>query len=318
MRLVKEAVLNEFQNQWKGFATFAKFSKLAFTPVAIAFLCYLAFQETDTISRLASTANTRFLLLSILLWMLAQLVLPIFTMTIFRAWHHPIPYKQLLVIHCRRLPAKYIPGGIWHSVTRAVDYAKIGIGKQRLVTYLILENILAATVTLAFGGAIVLSRPVELDWALTAIASIVLVSLISLIAAPRMLTTKIAGNDTDLVFWKYLASLGAIWLFWILAASSFVLFIYAFDGISLNSDPVLIGGIYMFSWGIGFISIFAPQGLGVFELVAGALFSTEVPIGYLTTLLASFRLIVLGADICAWGLAMIATAGIPINSLTPE
>lgn len=307
--------MSQLKTQWTSFATFARYSKLIFTPVAVIFLCYLAFQETGTISRLTGSANTWFLLISMLLWMIAQLVLPVFTMTVFRAWHHPIHYRKLLAIHCRRLPAKYIPGGIWHSVARTVDYANIGIGKKRLATYLVLEHILAAAVTLAIGGTIILSRPIELDWTFTVIASATLISLIALIITPGVLRARIIGDGAGLGLCNYLASLGATWLFWILAASSFVLFIHAFDDISPANDPVLIGGVYMFSWGIGFISVFAPQGLGIFELVAGSLLNTQVSLGYLTTLLAGFRLIVLGADACAWGLTMIATAGMPPKSL---
>ena len=61
-----------------------------------------------------------------------------------------------------------------------------------------------------------------------------------------------------------------------------------------------MAGVYLFSWGVGFIAIIAPQGIGVFELVASELM--DGPIGFmgLAALIAGFRVVVLVADILVW------------------
>lgn len=293
--------------QQKMLTQLAKFAKVAITPLAIAFLGYLASQEIGAIENLVRTANTKFLLLSVLLWITGQLLLPIFTMTIFSAWNHPASYGKLLIIHSTRLPAKYVPGGVWHAVARSVDYLNIGISKRQMMTYLLLENLMAACVTLATGGLIILSDAVSIDWILATIATIVVISIIALMFGPRMLTAGIAGKGVALAPGDYLKGLISIWLFWTVAASSFVIFVLAFDGLHINDTPLQVGGIYMFSWGIGFISVFSPQGLGVFELVASMLINAPVSLAYLTTLFAGFRLIVLVADISTWGLVTLST-----------
>jgi hypothetical protein len=56
----------------------------------------------------------------------------------------------------------------------------------------------------------------------------------------------------------------------------------------------------LFSWGIGFISIFAPQGIGVFEVVAADLLRGVEPLMGIAAVIAGFRLIILTADAVAW------------------
>lgn len=288
---------------------FSKFGKLAFTPLAIAFLCYLVFQEAASIADLATTANLNFLIISILLWMLGQLVLPVFTNLVFSRWHQPTNYRQLLLIHTRRLPAKYIPGGVWHSVARSVDYANIGLSNQKLITYFLLENLLAAGATLALGGLIILSYATERDWTYLTILTITASATLVLIVGPKLMAARIPGDEGKLTSPNYLVSLGVVWLFWIVAASSFVCFLLAFGTIEIINKPLLVGGIYMFSWGIGFLAIFSPQGLGIFELVAATLINAEVSIGYLVTLITGFRVVVLIGDIGVWGVVTLVSTG---------
>ena len=61
-----------------------------------------------------------------------------------------------------------------------------------------------------------------------------------------------------------------------------------------------MGGIYLFSWGVGFLSIFAPQGIGVFEFVASEFM--QGPIGFMgfAALIGGFRVVILVADMITW------------------
>jgi hypothetical protein len=57
---------------------------------------------------------------------------------------------------------------------------------------------------------------------------------------------------------------------------------------------------YIFSWGIGYISIFAPQGIGVFEIVAGNILPIPMNLGGAVAFIAGFRIIILIADCLTW------------------
>jgi len=90
--------------------------------------------------------------------------------------------------------------------------------------------------------------------------------------------------------------------FWIIASSSFLFY---YNCVSLDTSPmsyIRIAATYIFSWGIGYISIFAPQGIGVFEVVAGKIMALPMSLGGAIAFLAGFRIVVLMADMLVWGL----------------
>ena len=61
-----------------------------------------------------------------------------------------------------------------------------------------------------------------------------------------------------------------------------------------------IAGTYLFSWGVGSLTVFAPQGIGVFETLAAGLLEATSGLGGGAALVAGFRLVVLLADLTAW------------------
>ncbi len=75
-----------------------------------------------------------------------------------------------------------------------------------------------------------------------------------------------------------------------------MIYLSAFPGLALQAAPLETAGAYLFSWGLGFISIFAPQGIGVFEVVAADLMRGAGTLMSVAALLAGFRLVILAAD----------------------
>ena len=97
-------------------------------------------------------------------------------------------------------------------------------------------------------------------------------------------------------------------LSWCIAATAFVIYLSAFPGLTLQAGPLESAGAYLFSWGVGFISIFAPQGIGVFEVVAADLMRGAGTLMSVAALLAGFRLIVLAADATVWAALHVLSA----------
>jgi hypothetical protein len=104
---------------------------------------------------------------------------------------------------------------------------------------------------------------------------------------------------------NYYFSIICIIIYWIIAAIAFVCFLTAFKGLGLSVSYIQAGGIYIFSWAVGFIALFAPQGIGVSEFISGQLLATDMSTKTLTALLALFRFIVFIGDILTWFLANI-------------
>ena len=74
-----------------------------------------------------------------------------------------------------------------------------------------------------------------------------------------------------------------------------------FDGISFYE----IGGAYLFSWSIGFISVFSPQGIGVFEFVVGNLLDYNVDVMSLSILILGFRAVTFCVDMLVYALSLV-------------
>jgi hypothetical protein len=86
-------------------------------------------------------------------------------------------------------------------------------------------------------------------------------------------------------------------IFWFLAALSFLIYLNAFN---LASFHVMYIFNYLFSWLIGFLSFFSPQGIGVFELTMIQLTPFPISSKEAMIIIAGFRLLVLVSDVTNW------------------
>jgi len=112
-------------------------AKIVFTPFALFFLVYFGWQSQGILVEIFSNAQIHLLLTSIFLWLLLHFISPLFTVIVFHGCKISISYKDAFYIHAGRLPAKYLPGGIWHSVARAADYHQRRIEPRYIATYLL-------------------------------------------------------------------------------------------------------------------------------------------------------------------------------------
>ncbi len=274
-------------------------SKQFFTPVALGFIGYFFWESKDLFMEIFNSSNIFWLISSTLLWMLLHFSFPIFTRIILKSYELPLNYKELLWIHIKRLPAKYIPGGIWHAVARISDYSQKGIKNYNIASYLVIENISIATVTLILGGSVVLSMLDQETWQYIIIFLIVSCSL-TIIGLPLFLKINIFSLRQPISKKYYYIGILYLFIYWIIVASSFVCFLKSFPNNVLSVSPITSGGIYIFSWGIGFISLFSPQGIGISEYISGQLIESSLDKHTFIALLASFRIIIFIADASTW------------------
>jgi hypothetical protein len=174
-------------------------------------------------------------------------------------------------------------------------------------------------VTLFVGGTgVFITGLVTGVWAaLTGLCA--LLGLGVLAAAPAVSQTLLAAGEPRLVFRQYLASLVVLAFYWIGAGIAFVLFLKAFPTLELAASNIESASIYVFSWGIGFVTLFAPQGIGVSELVASNLLGERGSVAALAALLAGFRVVILTADLTAWLLAMFSRGCVrPLSFIIAE
>jgi hypothetical protein len=232
--------------------------------------------------------------------MVTHLLSPWFVSTVLRACGTKVSYRHNLALHLSYLPARYIPGGVWHTVARVSGLHRFGVRPSHLSCFVIIENLVAVCVTLAVGGSLIgfYKHNQELQLVIFCIAT---ASLILLILCPALVNKFVLRADVSKInFACYIKCIFIVILFWMVASASFTLFIYSFLYNSISSSWIEIIGVYLFSWGVGFVAIFAPQGVGVFEVVAATVMQINLPFSTTLGILSVFRFVAIFADFCAW------------------
>ncbi len=278
--------------------------KILFTPVALAFLFYFAWQAKDELATILSEASLLLLVLASLAWCLFNAVTPLLAVTLLNACGSKIGLWQAFAIHASRLPARYEPGGIWHTVGRVMDYNQQGVQARHLTAFVVLENGFAATVALAIGGAVVFfTRGPDTLGMIAALSSAG--SVVALAIIRTVINGRILQQPDRISLLAYAAGIGLMVVIWMIATTAFLLYLNAFPASTGDHSQVEMGGIYLFSWGIGFLAVFAPQGIGVFEFISSELMGSPIGFMGLAALVGGFRITVLVADLTVWMLYQI-------------
>lgn len=270
-----------------------------YTPVAIAFLLYFVWDGRESLLETFGSGDALQLPVAALSWSLLHLLAPLLPTVIFRARGHPLSYQTAADIHVANLPARYVPGGIWHTVGRIAAFKRLGIGRHNIAVFVFLENVLAVGVAFVIGGFLVAWYQGMEGWGLVA-ACASAGGLALLLASPFILSHRLVKGDRRFGLRDYLASIAVVVLSCCSAAAAFVIYVAAFPELDFPISPIETGAVYLFSWGVGFVSVFAPQGIGVFEVVAGELLSGAASLKSTVALLVGFRLVIMVSDSFTW------------------
>lgn len=277
-------------------------ARLLFTPLSVCLIGIFIWQSRASLSALLHDGEWIYLLAALLLWIASNLLAPLLATSLFRASHIEISYSTCLNIHCQRLPAKYLPGGIWHSVGRANDYLGLGHSAGKVGTYFLLENFLLIMVTLLLSAGLVSSliKAEQVQW---------LVTLLPFVCGAALLVFPYASNSLSkgkmkFAYPGYGMAIVLMCVYWGIAGLSFTCYISAFPGLAPDVSAVQTTAIYIFSWCLGYLAVFAPQGIGVSEFVSGYLLAGNAAVR-IVGLLAGFRLLVLLGDLSSWALGAV-------------
>ncbi len=277
--------------------------RMIFTPIAFIFLVFYFWQSSLDVSQVISEISIKNFFFSVVFWAFLHLITPLLAVVYLNKIDAKvISYRESLFIYVNRLPARYIPGGIWHTVSRGMDFHAKGVEMKELGIYFFLENILSLSMALVL-GAIFLSQgehtklPNEII--LLSIVTGVLLIILMPVFINRFFIDKDCGNRV-ISFNKTLNSIVITGVFWVLSGVSFWFYITGFqigiDGYSIFE----LAGTYIYSWAIGFIAIFSPQGLGITELVATRILDISINTNIYIFIILSFRLVIICADLLMW------------------
>ena len=245
-----------------------------------------------------------------LTWLAAALVLTFGQLWLSSVWWSsalrglgsPAGATAVLRATVRSLPARYLPGSIWYPLGRAALLASQGVRKSALATVAVLEMAISVVVAFAMGGLLLAlaglppagSTLVALACAglLVGASPPVLNPVLGWVAARRRITAL------RLDWGAYARLLGWMGAFWGLSALAFTIYLQAFPEVTVR-EPLTVAGAFLVAWGVGTLAVFAPQGLGVFEVTLAALLVGRPAVGT-AVVIAGFRALVAVRDVIAF------------------
>jgi glycosyltransferase 2 family protein len=274
-------------------------AKLLYTPVSLFFISYFGWINRELLSRLVDVANLNFLIGAVCLWAALHLLSPVSTKIIFSSLGSTMTYTNLLNIYISRLPARYLPGGIWHTVGRLYDYRAFGISRKQVTILALIDTFFPCLITFFLGGGYLwFAGEKGILSSIEGIAA--LISCCTLLSIPFLVKWRLSSLWVNNFNFHYSLLILISLFFWMLASIAF-LFYYSSVSFFIHQMPLPhVAATYIFSWGIGYISVFAPQGIGVFEFVAGALMELPMTLGGAVAFLAGFRIVAFTADGLVW------------------
>ncbi len=275
-----------------------------FTPLALACMIYFLWIYRETFVFLIKNAQISFLLTSVFIWMIGHFCMAWGTWISARTSGVNISYVFAFRTYVTRLPARYLPGGIWHTASRVMDFSRQGINHPQLTALFVFEYFFVLSIAFSMGGAGLYYFQGQTYWGWIALMSMV-GGIVSIFSMPyiinRMLLVAPHGIDGRSYFWGLI-----IYLYiWMVLSASFVFYLTSFPSLTQNIPLLEIISTYMFAWAIGFVSFFAPQGIGVFEVVSGNLLNPSLHLASVAVLIAGFRIVIFIGDMTLWSLLKI-------------
>ncbi len=226
-----------------------------------------------------------------------------------RAFGEPSRFAEVFVATCRALLTRYAPGGVWFAAGRAALLSRRGLGLPALAATGTVELAMSVSVALALGSALLGVREDLPTWSRW-VGPVLLVALLA--ATPwlnRLMAWLADRRGTHLPRAMSRGTMVGLMAvnagYWLLIGAVFCVYARSF-GLDVALLPTQ--GAFMVSWGVGFLSPFAPQGLGVFEVLLAALLDGRF--ADLVAVVAGFRALLLVRDVAVWGVAeVVARSG---------
>lgn len=271
----------------------------------LGLVVWVGLTRGDDAAALLRTARPELLLLC-LLASFGQLALTSAVWTSgLRALGAPVAWRRSMLATARSGPARYLPGSVWYAVGRAAVLQREGVPVRALTAVATLEMLLAPVLAFALGLTLLVVTGTAVGGSLSIGLLVVAVGLLALATPPvvnRALRFRAGDGPPLRLDWAgLLCLLGWLTAFWLWSGSVFALYVGAFPD-ATDRGPGAVVGSYAVAWGVGWLALFAPQGIGVTEAVLAQLLGSGG--AGLALVLGGYRALIALRDLVAAGLTV--------------
>jgi hypothetical protein len=291
---------------------------LSFVLIIASIITKVFIENWHKISFKELTFDYRFLIISILIYILNLS----FTVWLWKYILALLGDKAAFLPLCRVFvyaqTSRYIPGKIWQYLSKVYWGLKIGLSKKKIILSSILE-----TVFLLSGAFIVSLFSIELFMSKNyytlnyLIIVSILICILLITVHPgilgKILNTigkRFISSRVTLTF-PYYHMLIIVFLYafsWVLYGFSVFCFILSFYKIDFN-HYIPIVSLQAGSWLIGFLSLIAPNGLGVKESIFILGFKSIVPVSFAIMCVILLRLFQIALDVVIFAICLVFDKG---------
>jgi hypothetical protein len=277
------------------------------------------YSNWDKIGEFSFHPNYLYLFLSLVVLLLAWAVTVWSLQRLFAAFNHHIPYSDIYVIYFRSIMGKYIPGKLWQIAGSTYLAARKGIPEGISVTCFLLGQAYSILSGLALVGSIIAFGVLEgskdlmstLKWTLIPAVALILVFALrpNLIEKPLNLVLRSFNKKSVRINLRLGKAIEIFLLFggcWFVFGFGFWLFSTSFITPDFNLY-IDLTAVHTAAMVIGFLSVFAPGGLGVREGILVLFLSSfnEFPTPLPSAMALSFRLMVTISELISIGLTWV-------------
>jgi len=270
-------------------------------------------------------------------FMLQELSYGLIWQAILARLGHRLDLRLCLRIYLASEFVRYIPGNVWHVLTRILWVGKYGVSRPIAFASMTIELItklaagaLVFAVSLLFWhdlGVGAINQVSTINQApMVVIVGVAMILALLVVLYPRVLNwllnlaLRLLKRDPVILTLRYVDILliTLAWsVSWLVAGGAFyVLLLALWPGTPLVALPICIG-IYAIAWDIGFVSFITPSGLGFREAAIVGLFALALPLpaGLGTIMAFLSRLVSTLAELICVGVAYMVSRKISVNIL---
>lgn len=224
-----------------------------------------------------------------------------------------VPFRASLSVWILSTASRYVPGVIWQYVGRVeLSQRRIGVRRNISVVSLLFEIFLATTAAVI---ASFLSLPMFFENNLLTEIWVLLLPIPLVVLHPKISTRAISiiasvmkkSVEWDLQKLGILETLKILPLYianFLLNGIALYFLILSFSGQLGVFDIFQLTGVYAISWLIGFISVFAPAGLGVADVTLAYLLSFMMPLPVASFIALSYRFFLTLSELVVFSLVL--------------
>lgn len=275
-----------------------KIIKILIPAILLSFLVWNVFNNWTKVSTYLTSINTPLLMVSLVTMLTIYPEGAFGWYRILKVSKIPISFSKALRIWIVSTTSRYIPGIIWQYLGR-VELMRMeqGIGRLQTITSMMTEAFLTILAAILLGSlTLFFINPEKLEiqvWYLLILVPLVVLypsianRLLKLMA--KFTNKEIGRFELNLTFKDTLSVFP--WFIFNFLLNGMALF-FLISSITNTFDlqqTFRLVSIYSLSWVIGYLSVFAPAGLGVTEVTLAYLLSLNMPISIASAIALIYR-----------------------------